>query len=92
MQGEERVMMSHTTVDQNGKPVTKTFIKARKYHTDPKTGKVIEENITPSSKVIGSKKSSDEKGVAAFNDHFRQGSMRFHEKFDQMLQDMRNLW
>ncbi|KNH06260.1 hypothetical protein XU18_2765 [Perkinsela sp. CCAP 1560/4] len=91
MQGEERVMMSHTTME-NGKPVTKTFMKARKYHTDPKTGRIIEENITPSQKELAGNKAAGDKDLADMQSKLQESSTRFHDKLMQMQQDLRSLW
>ena len=104
MQGEERVMISQTTMI-DGKPVTKTIMKARKYYTDPETGKVIEEAIPMDQKGIEDKTASEkqmtttrnemaitEKDLEAAQDSFRASRLDFHDRMMQMRDEMRNLW
>ena len=99
MQGEERVMMTQTTM-VDGKPVTKTLMKARKYYTDPKTGRVIEETIDQApKKVAGGQKvkeaadgEASTKAVESAQKSFAEANQRFHNEMMQMEHDLRNLW
>ena len=97
MQGEERVMMSQTTM-VDGKPVTKTIMKARKYYTDPKTGKVIEEAIPIDPKSVGDQAAAQkemaaaQKEIESAQDNFRASRLDFHDRLMHMRDEMRNLW
>ena len=42
VQGEERILRTETRI-VDGQPVTKTYVKTRKYSTDPETGRVLQE-------------------------------------------------